>query len=380
LFRFAPAAALIRRSHPRSLARACPSRQEDAIEQLDYFASEGFNEIDTARMYANGDTEEMLGRVLEGRDGISVTGARAARRPASLAVATARHSLLAAPALTLAPPLPLRALLLGTHLWSARAWLSTATKANPFNGESLSKEGVREQLETSLAAMKKDYAEIFYLHAPDPDVPIEETLAEVQAMYEEGKFKQLGLSNYQSWEVTHIYHVCLAGGYVLPTIYQGMYNALTREVERELLPCLKKLGIRFVAYNPLAAGVLTGKHNAITVDAPPEGRFKDNQMYLDRYWNDTYLQLDECVKACDEAGITMTDAAFRWLKYHSMLDPSKADGIIIGASSMGHLKENVELCKAQSGPLPDNVVAALDDAWDKCSVVCPPYERGFSKL
>ena len=111
----------------------------------------------------------------------------------------------------------------------------------------------------SLAAMAKKSVEIFYLHAPDPNVPIEETLAEVQnislsrclclsltrcvsvslslphplsrclclsltrclcvsvsqvqAMYEEGKFKQLGLSNYQSWEVAHIYHVCLANGY-----------------------------------------------------------------------------------------------------------------------------------------------------------------------
>ena len=139
-------------------------------EQLDFFAAEGFNEIDTARMYANGDTEDMLGRVLEGRDAISVT----------------------------------------------------ATKANPFNGESLSPEGVRAQLEASLAAMNKESAEIFYLHAPDPDVPIEDTLAEVQKMYEEGKFKQLGLSNYQSWEVVHIYHVCLAKGWVLPTIYQGM--------------------------------------------------------------------------------------------------------------------------------------------------------------
>ena len=294
-------------------------------EQLDFFAAEGFNEIDTARMYAGGDTEDMLGRVLEGRDAISVT----------------------------------------------------ATKANPFNGESLSPEGVRAQLEASLAAMKKESCEIFYLHAPDPDVPIEDTLAEVQKMYEEGKFKQLGLSNYQSWEVVHIYHVCLAKGWVLPTIYQGMYNALTREVERELLPCLSKLGIRFVAYNPLAAGVLTGKHKSI--EQVPEGRFKDNEMYLDRYWNETYLTLDECVDACDAAGITMTDAAFRWLKCHSMLDASKADGIIIGASSMEHLKENVELCK-KTEPLPDAVLAALDKAWDNCAPVCPPYERGFSKL
>jgi aryl-alcohol dehydrogenase-like predicted oxidoreductase len=190
--------------------------------------------------------------------------------------------------------------------------------------------------------MNKECAEIFYLHAPDPDVPVEETLAEVrsfvkscvrsctllarasmaatdqavswladalgwsgaaqvQKLYAEGKFQQLGLSNYQSWEVVHIYHHMLSNGWVLPTIYQvkvrshcrfrnrctdslsesgikrmravvqsgnatepcgqGMYNALTREIEDELLPALSKLGIRFVAYNPLAAGALSRLHS-----------------------------------------------------------------------------------------------------------------------
>jgi aflatoxin B1 aldehyde reductase len=300
-----------------------PVDDDAAAAQLDYFTSQGFNEIDTARMYAAGETENMLGRVLPGRDGVTVT----------------------------------------------------ATKANPFPPNSLKPDSLREQLETSLAAMNKDCVEIFYLHAPDPDTAIEETLAETQKLYEEGKFKQLGLSNYPSWEVVNIYHICLSKGYVLPTIYQGMYNALTREVEEELFPALKTLGIRFLAYNPLAAGVLTGKHNSIK--QAPSGRFADNKMYLDRFWKETYLQLDSCVQACADADITMTDAAFRWLKYHSQLDPAKGDGIIIGASSMGHLTENVEYCLKRD-PLPDAVVDALDAAWDNCRPDCPPYQRGYS--
>jgi hypothetical protein len=65
-----------------------------------------------------------------------------------------------------------------------------------------------------------------------------------------------------------------------------------------------------------AAGVLTGKHNSITT--VPSGRFANNQMYLDRFWKETYLQLDACAAACAAAGISMTQAAFRWLKYHSV--------------------------------------------------------------
>ena len=300
-----------------------PVDDEAAAEQIDYFTKQGFNEIYTARMYAGGETENMLGRVLPGREAVTVT----------------------------------------------------ATKANPFHPNNLSPTSVREQLETSLAAMDKESVEIFYLHAPDPDHAIEETLAEVQQLHLEGKFKQLGLSNYQSWEVVHIYHICLSKGYVLPTVYQGMYNALTREVELELFPALKTLGIRFLAYNPLAAGVLTGKHNSIT--QVPSGRFADNKMYLDRFWKETYLQLDSCVEACEAAGITMTDAAFRWLKYHSQLDGAKGDGIIIGASSMGHLAENVECCLKKQR-LPQPVLDALDAAWDNCKPDCPPYARGYS--
>ena len=71
-----------------------------------------------------------------------------------------------------------------------------------------------------------------------------------QTLYEQGLFRELGLSNYAAWQVVQIFYICKARGWVAPSIYQGMYNAITRDVERELLPALKSLGIRFYVSAP----------------------------------------------------------------------------------------------------------------------------------
>ncbi|VTJ50722.1 Hypothetical predicted protein [Marmota monax] len=68
----------------------------------------------------------------------------------------------------------------------------------------------------------------------------------------QGKFLELGLSNYAAWEVAEICTLCKSNGWILPTVYQGMYNATTRQVETELFPCLRQFGLRFYAFNPLA--------------------------------------------------------------------------------------------------------------------------------
>ena len=100
------------------------------------------------------------------------------------------------------------------------------------------------------------------------------------------KFKYFGLSNYPAWEVVYIWSYCKSRGWVLPSVYQGMYNPITREVERELIPALRKLGMSFYAYNPLCGGLLTGKHNFESVESSSGTRFdKSNEMYLTRYWN-----------------------------------------------------------------------------------------------
>merc|ERR1711937_425413 len=120
--------------------------------------------------------------------------------------------------------------------------------------------------------MGVDKVSLFYLHGPDTKNSIEDTLGAIKSLHEEGRFDEFGLSNYCAWEVAHIWHLCDKMGMVKPTVYQGMYNAVTRDVERELLPVLRQFQIRFYAYNPLAGGVLTGRYRSAD-EEQKEGRF-----------------------------------------------------------------------------------------------------------
>mmetsp|Transcript_1634 Transcript_1634/g.2466 ORF Transcript_1634/g.2466 Transcript_1634/m.2466 type:complete len:530 (+) Transcript_1634:189-1778(+) len=253
-----------------------------------------------------------------------------------------------------------------------------ATKANPFKGynESLRPESVAAQVEASLKAMRVESVDLLYLHAPDHSTSIEVTLEACQQLYLAGKFRELGLSNYTAWETVHIWHLCKERGWVQPTVYQGMYNALTRQVEKELFPALKELNIRFYAYNPLAGGMLAGKHTDIN-DKPKDGRFGHKafaQMYGLRFWKESYFEALEVVrKACEDHQISMSSAAIRWLMHHSELQGGLNDGVIIGVSSMKHLESN--LAAANNGPLPLQIVSAFDMAWLKCEPACPQYFR-----
>ena len=93
---------------------------------------------------------------------------------------------------------------------------------------------------------------MWYLHGPDRTTPYEVTLKAVDELYREGKFKRFGISNYMSWEVAEIVCICRANGYIQPTAYQGIYNAIHRKAEPELFPCLRKFGIAFYEFNPRA--------------------------------------------------------------------------------------------------------------------------------
>ncbi len=86
-----------------------------------------------------------------------------------------------------------------------------------------------------------------------------------------GKFIQLGLSNFTAFEVAEVCMHCKYNNWVRPTIYEGMYNAITRSLEKELIPACKRYGLNVVVYNPLAGGLFSGKYKA--TDTPEEGRF-----------------------------------------------------------------------------------------------------------
>jgi len=114
-----------------------------------------------------------------------------------------------------------------------------ATKAHPNFG--FTKKAIEKQLDDSLKALNMKSVDIFYLHAPDTKVPLEESLSAVNSLHKQGKFKEFGLSNYLPFQVAQIYFLCKMNGWILPTIYQGIYNLLTRHAERELFLVLRQL-------------------------------------------------------------------------------------------------------------------------------------------
>lgn len=260
--------------------------------------------------------------------------------------------------------------------------VSIATKANPWDGKTLKPESVRSQLETSLQRLQTDSVDLFYLHAPDHENPIQDTLRTCNELHKEGKFKEFGLSNYASWEVAEIVSICRHNNWIVPTVYQGMYNATTRQVEKELLPCLRYFGMRFYAYNPLAGGLLTGKyHYADKEGSQPAGRFFGNSWaaaYRDRYWKQSHFDAIEVVLKALETAYgsekpSLTSAAMRWMYHHSQLKGDLGDGVIIGMSSMEQLQQN--LAAAEEGPLDQRVVDAFNEAWNLVAHECPNYFR-----
>lgn len=254
-----------------------------------------------------------------------------------------------------------------------------ATKVHPGEGGNHKPAKLREMFLTSLSELGAESVELLYLHAPDRTVPIEETAEEMNKLYKEGKFKVFGISNFAAWEVARLVEICIAKGYVRPRVYQAMYNALTRSLEEELLPCCRHYGIDIVVYNPLAGGILSGRYKSL--DVPDAGRFSNapgnkqaGENYRKRYFNSIYLEaLAKLEPVLNRHNLTMVETALRWVVHHSKLRVFDGDGIIIGASSSQQLEANLK--DFEKGKLPEEVVEALGDAWASVKVVAPKYWR-----
>lgn len=145
-----------------------------------------------------------------------------------------------------------------------------------------------------------------------------------------------------------------------------MYNVITRSIEAELIPACRRYGLDIVVYNPIAGGLFSGKIKSKDM-TPAEGRFSDTaasgKMYRGRYFRDSTFQALQTIEtAVEKHGLTMIETALRWTVHHSALKVKDGnDGIIIGVSSREQLDAN--LSNLEKGPLPDDLLKSLDEAW-----------------
>jgi len=133
-------------------------------------------------------------------------------------------------------------------------------------------------------------------------------------MVRENLVGAVGMSNYHSDEVARAYALCEKHGLTKPSLYQGLYNPLNRNVEEALMPTLRANNCSFVAFNPLAAGLLAGVHRATGADQAPAGRFRDNPNYLPRFYTEANFDaLEQMQQACATHGWPLLDATYCWL-------------------------------------------------------------------
>jgi len=295
--------------------------QATSTRMVDQCLDAGINFFDTANMYNKGVAESMLGNALRGR----------------------------------------------------RDQVVLATKVRNKMGEApddvgLSRAAIHKAIDASLKRLQTDHVDVYYLHWPDYDTPIEETLEAMDELTRAGKVRYTAVSNYAAWQVAEIHCVCRSKGFMPPHISQPMYNLLARGIEEEYLPFCKRFEVAVVPYNPLAGGLLTGKHSKQA--GPIEGtRFDKNDLYLRRYWHDDYFAAVQELKAvAGDAGLSLIELSLRWL-----LSQPIVDSVILGASRPEQLAENLKAY--EGGPLDRSTLDRCDAVWKRLRGITPKYNR-----
>ncbi len=281
--------------------------EAEAKRIVDFASERGTAFFDTANVYGDGKSEEILGRALKGR----------------------------------------------------RDQVGIATKVGLLRRggkpEGLSAERIPEALDESLRRLGTDRVELYYLHAPDHSTPLAETLDGVQQVLESGKAKSWGVSNFAAWQILELDVLCEARKLPKPAVSQVLYNLLVRQLDLEYFAFARKHPIHTTVYNPLAGGLLArdpGPGAAI----PAGSRFESNKLYRKRYWSDPLAELTRRFsEVAASAGVDLITLAYAWLAGRPGVD-----SILTGPGSLPHLQAAFSACEKT---LPAPVFTTVDEVY-----------------
>jgi len=293
--------------------------EAESLRILDFAYENGINFWDTANTYNNGGSEKIVGKALKGR----------------------------------------------------REDIVLATKVfgdmGGMNNKGLSRRNIMSAVDKSLMRLDTDYIDIYYMHAPDYETDIEESLDAMNQLVRNGKIRYVAVSNFASWQVAEIMGICEKRGYAKPVITQNVHNLLARSIEPELVPCIKHYNIGLAIYNPVAAGILAGKYTGREVISG--SRFDNNKMYQDRYWNEiNFNAVDSLIKMADDYGMSLMELAMRWVFSNDYVT-----SVISGVSRLEQLEENIKYVDLE--PLSADLLAKCDELWEEISGNRHKYNR-----
>jgi len=223
--------------------------------------------------------------------------------------------------------------------------------------QGMSRKHILDAIDASLRRLQTDYVDLYQLHGFDAATPIDEALEALDTVVKSGKARYVGVSNWMAHRVARGLGRAEVKNLVHISSVQPRYNLLFRAFERDLLPLCEEEGVAVIPYNPLAGGLLTGKHDR---GAPPKDgtRFtvgRAGAMYQTRYWHEREFDtIEELRKVAKDAGMSLTTLAVRWV-----LSNKAITAPIIGASKPEQLSDN--LAASEQGPLPADLKSKLDE-------------------
>lgn len=275
----------------------------------------GVNFFDNAEVYALGESEKMMGRVLKKKNWDRTS-----------------------------------------YTVSSKAFWGWRGKENKPNQTGLSRKHLVEACNEALQRLQVDYLDLFFCHRPDKGTPIEETVWTMHNLIQQGKILYWGTSEWSGVEIMEAHRVAHQYGLIAPSMEQPQYHLLERnKMENEFLMIFKTVGMGTTIWSPLASGLLSGKYN----DGIPEGsRFdlKGFDWLKDRWMKDELMdKVRGLATLAQEVGITMAQLSIGWC----IKNPNVTTAIL-GATNRSQLTENLGALEA-SGKLSPEVMARIDD-------------------
>lgn len=250
---------------------------------------------------------------------------------------------------------------LGKALGKKRDQAIVATKfGNPMGDgayeRGASRRYIMKAAEDSLKRLKTDYIDLYQIHTPDADTPIEETLRAMDDLVRSGKVRYIGCSNFSGWQLVEAQWTAQTSGVECFISAQNRYSLLSRDIELDLIPAAEKYGVGILPFFPLESGLLTGKYKP--GKAPAKGTrwhaWKDKGAMANAFWSEEkFDQATRLQEIAENHGHKLLDLAFGWL-----IDNPNVSSVIAGATKPAQIKGNV---KAGAFRPSDEIKAAIDE-------------------
>lgn len=230
---------------------------------------------------------------------------------------------------------------IGRMLGARRKEVVLATKFGLRNTPSRTPVGgsrayIMQAVEESLTRLSTDWIDVYQMHCPDPATPIEDTLGALDDLVRQGKVRFIGCSNFTGQQIEAAMQSAEAGTRARFISVQDQYSLLARDIERTLLPAMRRHALGLLPYFPLASGLLTGKYRAGAA-LPAGARLAYSQRHIERFVTETnWGMVEELQRFCDQRGRSMLELAFGWL-----LGEAQVASVIAGATRSEQVAQNI---------------------------------------